>query len=148
MSRHRLLWFCWIFLRLWIGVLLCYSGVEKLRAFLWWRDDILVHLAVVPDGLLSLGAAALPGIEVVTGAVILIGFWKRAAAYSALLLFGVFALSLSSVIIRGIDADCGCFGPDSSYPISWAGVVRNMFFMALCYLLSVLPSEMKEPTRR
>ncbi len=147
MTRSRgLLHLCCFIMRLWVGGLLIYSGVEKLRVYLWWRDDILSKMELVPDSLLTLSAASLPGIEVATGIVLISGVWKRAGGTMALILFGIFALSLISVLVRGIDANCGCFGPTSSYPVAWAGVLRNGFFMVLCYLLIVLPTERQEKT--
>jgi hypothetical protein len=147
MNRHRLLMASHFLLRFWLGGMLIFSGVEKLRAYLWWRDDILVKMALVPESLLAFSAAALPGIEVVTGAIVVAGIWKRAGGWMAFTLFGVFGLSLISVLVRGIDADCGCFGENSSYPVTWAGVARNGFFMVLAYLLTALPAlTKKEPT--
>lgn len=140
MNKIRILQISHIFLRFWLGGLLIYSGVEKLRTFLWWRDDILTKMSLMPARLLSFGAASLPGIELVVGVALVVGLWKRAAALTALGLFAVFALSLTSVLARGIDADCGCFGPTSNYPVAWSGVARNCGFIALCWLLAVLPS--------
>jgi hypothetical protein len=48
--------------------------------------------------------------EVVLGVTLLIGLWARQGGLLAFGLYTTFTLALASVLIRGMDVDCGCFG--------------------------------------
>jgi uncharacterized membrane protein YphA (DoxX/SURF4 family) len=52
----------------------------------------------------------LPVVEVVVGAMLVLGLLTRAAAVVAAALLVVFVAGIASVWVRGINIDCGCFG--------------------------------------
>ena len=56
-------------------------------------------------------AATLPYLELLCGVLLLLNKRVRPALLVLLVLNLVFMLALGSLIIRGIDIDCGCFGP-------------------------------------
>lgn len=65
------------------------------------------YLSPLPANLL---AVTLPWIEVVAGALLILGVWRREAALLTGAMLVVFILAVSSALYRGIDlANCGCF---------------------------------------
>ena len=125
-------------LRFIFGGMLVWAGWEKLQAFGWWRE-ILGNMQVLPDVAVGPLAAALPGIEVVLGCALVIGLWTRASASGAALLFLIFAAFMANVIFRDIDTVCGCFGPDSEYPVTMAKGLQSLSFGMLCASIPLLP---------
>ena len=124
--------------RMGLGSLLGYAGWEKLQAWGWWRD-VLANMDVLPDASVGLFAAVLPGIELLVGALLVVGFWTRASALVTGGLFCGFAVVMCSVLIRDVDTICGCFGPDSQYRVSTTHVLMNLAYMTLSMAVFVMP---------
>jgi uncharacterized membrane protein YphA (DoxX/SURF4 family) len=66
----------------------------------------------------------LPIVEVVVGALLVLGLLTRPAAVVSALLFVAFIVGIASVWARGILIDCGCFGgggydPDAASAYPW-----------------------------
>ena len=77
-------------------------------------------------------AATLPYLELLCGTLLLLNKRVRPAV---LVLFGlnlIFMLALGSLIVRGIDIDCGCFKPGgSSHTSPLAALVRETGLLVL-----------------
>jgi uncharacterized membrane protein YidH (DUF202 family) len=58
-------------------------------------------------------ALILPSLQLVLAIGILSPIWQRPALLGTALLFAGYALAQLSVILRGLDVNCGCFGPYS-----------------------------------
>jgi uncharacterized membrane protein YphA (DoxX/SURF4 family) len=89
-----------------------YESVRAVRAY-----DLLPEAVVPTVGHL------LPVLEVVLGALLVLGLLTRAAAIGSAFLFVAFVIAIASVWARGIEIECGCFGgggakegASSSYP--------------------------------
>jgi len=98
-------WLC----RILIAAVFLYSGYVKARATLQFAIAITGY-KLVPEAFILPLATYLPWLEIALGLGVLIGWKMRyfAAAVSALLVFFIAILTLT--YLRGIEADCGCFG--------------------------------------
>jgi uncharacterized membrane protein YphA (DoxX/SURF4 family) len=75
-------------------------------------------------------AAALPYIELLAGLLLVCNLRVKSASLLTVLLNGVFIAVLLSVLARGLDIDCGCFGPDAgTTPLQALG--RDLVLLAL-----------------
>jgi putative oxidoreductase len=73
-----------------------------------------------------------PWIEVVCGVALVLGFWARAAALVLFLMLLGFAAAMVSVIVRGLDVDCQCFGEYfGAGKVGWMSIARNVVFLAV-----------------
>jgi uncharacterized membrane protein YphA (DoxX/SURF4 family) len=81
-------------------------------------------------------AIALPPIEVVVGAALLVGPapWRRAAALAAGGLLVMFTVAVVHVVQLGINVDCGCFGGNTGPVTAWTAV-RDLALLALAALV-------------
>lgn len=125
-------------LRCGLGGLLAAAGWQKLVAYGWWRD-VLANMDVVPSSVLDPVAAILPGIELVAGASLVVGFWLRPTSVVAAASFFAFAIVMTSVLARDIDTICGCFGPGSQYRISASHAWGNVGLGLLASFLVIAP---------
>jgi len=85
----------------------------------------------------------LPVLEVVIGAMLVLGVLVRGAAVVSALLFAAFIIGIASVWARGIEIDCGCFGgggydPDATSKYPWE-IARDVVLLALSLFLVWLP---------
>ena len=113
------------------GVLLA-AGVLKLGHFDALASTIAAYrIPFLSPALIAPLSVAIPLFEVLLGAYLLIGLYTRAAAILAACEFAIFAAAVASVVLRGIPAPCGCFGPGDTRPASWAEVARDVALAAV-----------------
>jgi uncharacterized membrane protein YphA (DoxX/SURF4 family) len=123
-------------LRIIIGGIFLVSGLAKIsdpvRFLLTLRE-----FRLFPESIVPFTSVFLPWLEFFLGLSVVLGVLHRT---SALMLAGLnilFIIALGSVIVRGFEVDCGCFGlvadilklPDMA---DWKAVVRNVIFVMLC----------------
>ncbi|MDI1437297.1 MULTISPECIES: MauE/DoxX family redox-associated membrane protein [Polyangium] len=135
MKKTALLWL----LRLGLGGMFLAAGALK------WSDPTSFALEIhnyqlLPD-LAPLLAATLPAVEIVLGLAILVGPrpWVRASALASTLVLGVFTVAVASVVARGVNITCGCFG-EGSGPVTMWTVLRDVVLVAAGVLLFRLAS--------
>lgn len=75
-------------------------------------------------------AATLPYVELLAGSLLACNLRVKAAALLTALLNGVFVAVLLSVLARGLNIDCGCFGPDAG-TTPWQALGRDLVLLAL-----------------
>ncbi len=130
--HHR--WFLLI-LRVVLGGVFVYAGTLKLVHPLAFADSIATF-QLLPPQLINVVALSLPPFEIIVGAMLLFGIFQRQAAFSLLVLTGIFMLFLFQAIVRGLEVDCGCFG--SGEPSAWSAWIslgRNLFLALGCVLI-------------
>jgi uncharacterized membrane protein YphA (DoxX/SURF4 family) len=98
-------WIC----RLTLAGIFIYSGYIKAQSPLQFASAIAGY-KLVPDSLIFPLANYLPWVEIALGVLLLIGWKIRSVALGAVALLLSFTVILTVTYLRGIDADCGCFG--------------------------------------
>ncbi|APG28727.1 DoxX family protein [Syntrophotalea acetylenivorans] len=96
--------------RLVLGALFCYAGVVKALDVVAFAGSV-ANYQLLPYQLNFLVAALLPYVELAAGLLLLLGRQVRPAVVLIAGMNGVFIVALLSVILRGLDIDCGCFRP-------------------------------------
>ena len=91
----------------------------------------------VPGGLAWPVAVALSVVELAVGIALVpaASAWGAALAATALLL--VFTGAVGVALVRGVEADCHCFGQLSSRPIGVGTLIRNLALLALAAFIAV-----------
>jgi len=122
--------------RLVLGGIFLISGVAKIadpvRFLLTLRE-----FQLIPRALESFLAVYLPWLEFLLGLCLVLGILHRTASLLVAVLNGVFILAIGSVMARGIEVDCGCFGlladvlhlPDMA---DGKAIIRNLVLMGMC----------------
>ncbi len=119
--------------RLVLGGLFLYAGVLKGLDVRQFADDI-ANYHLVPDALVPLCAAALPGVEIAVALGLLLGLYTRGAAIVVGGMMAVFLGALLSTFARGIDLSCGCFGGGGS-PADATTVLRDVALLSAALLV-------------
>ena len=132
MTLKILHWLC----RLILAGIFLYSGYVKIQEPLQFTVAIAGY-KLVPDSLVFPLAKCLPWIEIALGYNILIG-WKiryNAVAAGALLLLFIAVLTIT--VVRGIEANCGCFSLDER--ISPKTIARDSLMLIPAIFLAIEP---------
>jgi uncharacterized membrane protein YphA (DoxX/SURF4 family) len=86
---------------------------------------------ILPAPAIAPLALFLPYIEIGLGLYLIIGLFTRYAAGLAFLQLLIFAGAIASVVARGIQISCGCFGPADTANATWLDVARDLLLAAL-----------------
>ena len=119
-----------------LGGLFVYAGLVKALEPLDFAQNIR-NYALVGQSLSFIAAIILPWLEILAGACLVAGIWKRGAALviSGLLIF--FIVLTVVTMIRGLDIDCGCFGAiDRKAGLSVILEDLAMLYLGLCLLFA------------
>jgi len=137
-------------LRVLLGAFFIYASLDKI-----WNPaafaKIVYQWQVVGPVPSNLVAVTLPWVELLAGALLLAGAWKRESALVVALLLVVFLVAAGSVVARGIDVEnCGCVSVTqaesaSSWPPSWTKgvgwflVSRNLVLLGVALAVAFVP---------
>lgn len=135
-------WVC-VPLRLILGGLFAFAAFNKLIAkgegpatssgpqgFAWTIKAFKLDL---PDWAVLTSTFTTPWIEIIAGAMLILGIWTRGAALVIGGLLVVFIALLLSVLYRGLNVDCGCFGDMSPFcpaKVGWCNIIQNVGMLA------------------
>lgn len=115
-------------LRVILGGLFLYAGAIKALDARALADDV-ANYQLLPGLLVPALAAALPWVEMVAGAALIVGRWSRGAALLVAAMMAVFVVALGQAFARGIDLACGCFGGKA--PADWMTMARDVVLLAM-----------------
>ena len=100
-----------------VGVLcrLVVGGVWLVAGALKLRDPAETVRAVrayqlVPETVVPLAGHALPIVEILVGACLVLGLITRVTAVMSAVLLAAFVIGIASAWARGLSIECGCFG--------------------------------------
>lgn len=93
-----------------LGAVFLIAGAMKITHPVDFHSDLLAYEVPLPDYFLRLVAIALPWLEAICGAALLVDFWPETARLLIAAMCFVFVLMLGQAVIRGLDLRCGCFG--------------------------------------
>jgi putative oxidoreductase len=87
---------------------------------------------ILPLGLVNPLALVLPWVELLAGAMLVLGLRTRAAALLVSAMMVVFLVALAIALGRGLEMGCGCFANEGyADPISWLTAVRDTLWLGL-----------------
>jgi putative oxidoreductase len=122
--------------RIVLGGLFVYAGAVKALAPLDFAQSIR-NYQIVGQSLSFVAALVLPWLEILAGAALVLGLWKRGAALVVTALLVFFIVLTAVTMVRGLDVDCGCFGAlDRKAGLSVILEDLAMLYLGLCILLA------------
>jgi uncharacterized membrane protein YphA (DoxX/SURF4 family) len=125
-----------IALRLIVGGVFLYAAWTKLPFNQPWQLFAMSidSYQVLPLTMVEMVARTLPWVELAAGLMLVAGLWLRISAplVSAMLL--VFFALMVRAYAKGMEINCGCFGPGEM--ISWRTLLRDGSLLAAALLLT------------
>jgi uncharacterized membrane protein YphA (DoxX/SURF4 family) len=120
-----------------------FAGFNKLTDPNAFAQDI-ANYQVFPHWTWNLAAAIVPITEILGALALLIGVKRRAAAIVLGALDVAFIGLIASVIWRGIDLSCGCFGEASAASnVGWPMLLRDVALL-VAIAAAYLPPERED----
>ena len=115
-------------LRVVLGAVFVYAAWLKLREP-WAVFAIGIDsYQVLPLWAVEAVARALPWFELLLGILLIVPVWRGVSAVAASLLLAVFFGLMARAMAKGMQIDCGCFGPGER--LSWVTLLRDGALLA------------------
>ncbi len=139
-------WYFWVdrILSWGLGFLLVFASLDKLIYPAVFAQSV-ENYQVVGAGLSALTAMWLPSFEAVVGLMLIVGVWRRTAAFLNAGLMGVFLILVVQAFARGLDIQCGCFGAYSESIGMWK-LLENIGLTVAAILLYWLETKRFNPS--
>ena len=127
--------FCYHSARLVLALVFVYAGAVKMEDVVAFAGHIAAY-QVLPYAVNYLVAATLPYVEFLAGVMLLLNARVRPALVVVGGMTLLFMVALVSVLLRGLDIDCGCFDPGGGQDVG-AGIalLRDIGLMLLVVLV-------------
>ncbi|MGB6985667.1 MAG: MauE/DoxX family redox-associated membrane protein [Candidatus Aquilonibacter sp.] len=119
-----------------LGALLVWAGALKVghpEAL----ASVIAGFRLLPPGIVAPLAVMLPYFEILLGLYLIAGLFTRAAAWVAAAQFVVYAGAIASAVLRGIPANCGCFGPGDTAVADWPHVGFDLALAAIALFIAL-----------
>ena len=104
---------------------------------------MIYNYRILPGGLINITALTLPWVEILTGAALLLGIWKRPARWLIVAMLVVFMIAIAFNLVRNNAIDCGCFDTsaagktfDEQIRDMWMVIVRDAGMLLMCAQLA------------
>ena len=131
-----------------LSVVLALAGIFKLKDVAEFALALETLFPGLPAEAIKPLACILPFVEIYLAVFLLVPGVRAAAARLAAGLFLVFIGVILSAMVRGIDANCPCFGTLDlicTGPLGLCHLARNAVFLALSIWLSRVPQRSWRP---
>jgi putative oxidoreductase len=109
-----------------------FSHVPDLTTF---SQDV-ANYHVPPRALGNLVAITLPWIELLAGAQLVFGIWKRASALVITAMMVVFLIAIGQAVARGFNINCGCFGTVDARKVGVTALAEDAVLLAMAAWLA------------
>lgn len=112
-----------LILRVLLGAIFVYAAWMKLREPWALFAMAIDSYQILPSWAVELAARSLPWFELLLGVWLIAGLWRRVSTVAASLLLAVFFGLMVRAMAKGMQIDCGCFGPGER--LSWLTLLRD-----------------------
>ena len=119
-----------------------YAGIVKVLDPLDFAQDIR-NYRLVGQALSFAAAVVLPWLEILAGAFLVAGVWRRGAALVITGLLVFFIVLTAVTMLRGLDVDCGCFG-SLSRKSGWSVILEDLGMLAMGLAILLSPGSKQE----
>ena len=143
---NKTLWALALVLRVALGVVFVYASWTKLRTPWELFAMAIDSYQLLPLKAVEMVARTLPWFELLLGMLLIAGSFLRSAAAAATLLLAVFFSLMVRAYAKGMEINCGCFGPGEV--ISWKTLLRDGSMLAGAVALTVLAFVLRAIKRR
>ena len=136
MDSNKLVRLLLLVLRVALGGIFVYAAWVKLRDPWQLFAMSIDSYRILPLQAVELAAHVIPWLELAVGLLLVAGVWLRiSGSIVSLLLLTFFALMLRAYA-KGMEINCGCFGPGEI--ISWKTLLRDGTMVAAALLVTTM----------
>jgi len=125
--------------QIWIGLVFLAAALGKIGDPAAFAKQIH-YFRLLPGGFENTVAIMLPWIELIAALSLLLRAHPRSGAIVAAGLMVLFVIVVAAALARGLDIECGCFGPSDASRVGAAKLLENIGLLALAGIASLKPA--------
>ncbi len=122
-------------LRLILGGVLLVTGALKVGHAPELASAI-AGFRLLPGEIVAPMALVLPFFELLVGLYLIVGLFTRVVGWISVVQFVLYAAAIASAVVRGIPANCGCFGPKDQATADWPHVGFDLALALIAYVIA------------
>ena len=123
--------------RLYLGVVFILACLHKIAEPATFALDVATY-QFLPLPLINIFALVMPWLELLAGAMIVLGLRTRAAALLIVAMMVAFMIALGWALAQGLDMSCGCFAAQGEHdPITGWTMLRDAGWLVLALYVLV-----------
>lgn len=126
--------------RIYLALVFILSGLDKIGNLSAFATSI-ENYDLFPIQIINLIAIVIPWIEVITGGLLLLGFYIKENSIIIGTLLTVFTLAVLSAVMRNLDIDCGCQGTFDGQKVGLLKIIENVSLIIVAILSIKFPRQ-------
>jgi uncharacterized membrane protein YphA (DoxX/SURF4 family) len=126
--------------RIYLALVFILSGLDKIGNLSAFATSI-ENYDLFPIQIINLFAIVIPWIEVITGGLLLLGFYIKENSIIIGTLLTIFTLAVLSAVIRNLDIDCGCQGTFDGQKVGMLKIIENVSLIIVSILSIKFPRQ-------
>ncbi|MBK8946534.1 MAG: DoxX family membrane protein [Ignavibacteriae bacterium] len=126
--------------RIYLAVYFILSGLGKINNLDFFANSI-ENYKIFPTEIINILAIIIPWIEVISGALLLLGIYIRENSLIIASLLFVFTIAVISAVLRNLDIDCGCHGTIDGQKVGILKIIENISLFIVSILSIKFPKQ-------
>lgn len=126
--------------RIYLALVFILSGLDKIGNLSAFATSI-ENYDLFPIQIINLIAIVIPWIEVITGGLLLLGFYIKENSIIIGTLLSIFTLAVLSAVMRNLDIDCGCQGTFDGQKVGILKIIENVSLIIVSILSIKFPRQ-------
>lgn len=125
------------FLKWIVAAIFIFAGISKILNPAAFARDI-DNYRLLPYLLVTFIAIILPWLELLCGVFLIVGRWRKGAAFILMLLTFIFLIAIGSAIARGLDITCGCFSTTiEGTKVGYTRLIQDIVLLGVILLINL-----------
>ncbi|MCB9260272.1 MAG: DoxX family membrane protein [Ignavibacteriales bacterium] len=140
MNKKQIINYLIAITRIYLALVFILSGLDKINNLEAFAVSI-ENYKILPIETINIIAIVIPWIELVAGALLLIGLYIKENSLIITTLLLIFTVAIISAIARNLDIDCGCQGTFDGQKVGILKLIENFSLMIVGYLSIKFPKQ-------
>ena len=120
-----------------VAAIFIFAGASKILKPDTFAKDI-DNYRLLPYLLVTIMAVILPWLEALCGVFLIVGKWKKGAAFTLLVLAFMFLIAIGSAVARGLDITCGCFSNAiEGTKVGFTRLIEDGILLILIFIINI-----------
>lgn len=115
------------------------SGWSKILAFSAFQRGVYDY-QILPVPAATVVSYGVPGLELLLGGYLLLGLYRKQAAWGSAALLAIFCAAIGWAMANGLEIDCGCMIAGNNQPVGWPKLTENAALIGVSLLVAVWPT--------
>ncbi|MCB9205737.1 MAG: DoxX family membrane protein [Ignavibacteriales bacterium] len=140
MNKKQIINYLVAITRIYLALVFILSGLDKINNLEAFAVSI-ENYKILPIESINIIAIVIPWMELVAGALLLIGLYIKENSLIITTLLLIFTVAIISAIARNLDIDCGCQGTFDGQKVGTLKLIENFSLMIVGYLSIKFPKQ-------